>query len=162
MVRQRRRAGRLREEVGERPPLGLDQVVRPELELFDDDELEQECAADVADVLHGRDEPAAQVCAPAGRRAVDGAGRTGGAGLGALGFDQAERLQAFEGAVDELAGQVPDVADPGAGAELGGYVVAMAGLLDQDAEDGPLVERERRAAFHTPRLPRPTRDGCDC
>ena len=96
-------------------------------------------------------------------RAVDGAGRSGVAGFGAAGFGEAERFEPLEGAVDELAGEPPDVADRGAGLQLGGDVVAVAGLVDEHAEDGPLVERQRGSAFHASRLPRsPSARAVDC
>jgi hypothetical protein len=150
------------EEICEGPALGSDELVGVETQLFGDDELEQEGVADVADVFDGRDEPVAKVRAAAGGGAVDGAGRTGGAGLGAAGFDQAEGLEAFEGAVDELAGQVPDVADGGTGSERARDVVAVAGFLDEHAEDGPLVEREAGTAFHAPEVATTARLRCDC
>ena len=140
VVRSRRFDGPFVEKICERPALGSDEVVGVETQLFGDDELKQEGVADVANVFDGGDEPAPEVGAAAGRGAVDGAGWTGAAGLGAAGFDQAEGLEAFEGAVDELTGEVPDVADGGAGSERSGDVVAVAGLFDEHAEDSPLVE----------------------
>ena len=75
--------------------------------------------------------------------------------LRAPGFDQAERLESLERPVDELAGEAPHLTDRRTGPQLGRDVVAVPGPLDEQAEHRPLVERERRPAFHRLRLPRP-------
>jgi hypothetical protein len=160
VVRPRWFDGSLVEEIRERPSLGSDELVGVETQLFGDDELEQEGVADVADVFDGRDEPVAKVRAAAGGGAVHGARRTGAAGLGASGFDQSEGFESFEGAVDELARQVPDVTDGRAGPERSGDVVAVARLLDENPQDGPLIERQGRAPFHAPEVATTARPGC--
>jgi hypothetical protein len=80
--------------------------------------------------------------------------RPGAGALRAELTDQAQRDQALQAPVDLRAGDLPDRAQYGAAAELGGDGKAVRGLLGRDAQHQPLRQRQLRLRriTHLPRL----------
>jgi hypothetical protein len=113
-------------------------------------------------MVDGRRQPGPEGgAAPAGG-AVDGAGWAAGPGLASTRLGEPERGEALDRPVDELSVHGPDVAERCARVELGRDVVAVAGVVDEDPEDHPLVERQRRPAFHRCEVATARRSRADC
>jgi len=126
-----------------------------ETRAVDQDELQQQERADVADVLDRHREPLGECLPSLRRRAEDRPVRAAHAALRAGRLDQPALLEQLERAVDERPPERPDPPDLAVARHLARQRPAVAGLLGEESQHRPFAGGELALEHHPLERSRP-------